>query len=541
IRGWAVEYERDGTLPSSRRGAHGKAFSLLNDPAACHAMREHLRQEKWSMDPKTLAKYSQVTMSAAAAEQRARRLVATDMPVGLKRYIEEELFPRFGVKVRGGVSLSTARRWMRREGFTYKRYAKGVYVDGHERADVVKHRQEVFIPTLDKLRHRLVEYEVGNVGVKIIKDHGDELPLEIIFHHESTFQAHDAQVKAWVLENQHRLRKKGVGRGVHRSDFIGPSFGWLEDAGVGMNYGKNHDGYWTGDDVCIQVSSINNSYQLRIDPPIPLQLEEVAIPAFKAAHPGAQGLWIFDNSSGHGVFSAGALRVKDMNLKPGGKQPIMKDGWYYETDEDGDPIPGPDDVGWEIVRDPMESSRFSRGEACGGRSLSLTVPKAGVAKGALTAVLAQSLERNQTFWSRNAALQRSSKQLGRSASFFPSTTASSTSSSTSGVPPRSTPEASSFFFFSIYCLTLTPEVDNCDYTFEGLQEKIPLGQAAVPVETMRRWFHRMMRWLDAYRDGLGAVEAGEKQRAQGDEARRVLREAAAAKVSHRRQGVDDMT
>lgn len=80
------------------------------------------------MDPKRLAKYSKVTMSATAAEQHARRVVGTEMPKGLKKYLEEELFPRFGVKVRNGVSLSTARRWMRREGFTYKRYAKNVYV-----------------------------------------------------------------------------------------------------------------------------------------------------------------------------------------------------------------------------------------------------------------------------------------------------------------------------------------------------------------------------------------------------------------------------
>lgn len=125
---------------------------------------------------------------------------------------------------------------------------------GHERVDVVQHRQEVFIPTLNKLRPRIVEYEVGNVGVKVVKDYGPDGPLEVIFHDKSTFQAHDAQAKAWVLENQHQLRKKGVGRGVHRSDFIGPSHGCLEEGGVGMNYGKNHDGYWTGDDVCTQVS-----------------------------------------------------------------------------------------------------------------------------------------------------------------------------------------------------------------------------------------------------------------------------------------------
>jgi hypothetical protein len=54
--------------------------------------------------------------------------------------------------------------------------------------------------------------------------------------------------------------------------------------------------------------------------------------------------------------------------------------------------------------------------------------------------------------------------------------------------------------------------ENCDYSLAGLEVNRPLGQAAVKIETIRRWYHRMMRWLDAHELGEGAVQAGESVR-----------------------------
>ena len=46
--------------------------------------------------------------------------------------------------------------------------------------------------------------------------------------------------------------------------------------------GKNHDGYWQAADIL-------------------KQLEEKAIPTFDEMHPGARGLFIFDNSTNRGA------------------------------------------------------------------------------------------------------------------------------------------------------------------------------------------------------------------------------------------------
>jgi hypothetical protein len=99
---------------------------------------------------------------------------------------------------------------MHREGFRYIKHQKGIYVDGHERPDVAEYRQKVFIPAIRSYQPRIVEYEVGNCTKEVSKATTNEQPIEILFHGESAFQAHDAQEKSWVLDSQHQLFKKGA-------------------------------------------------------------------------------------------------------------------------------------------------------------------------------------------------------------------------------------------------------------------------------------------------------------------------------------------
>ena len=49
--------------------------------------------------------------------------------------------------------------------------------------------------------------------------------------------------------------------------------------------------------------------------------------------------------------------------------------------------------------------------------------------------------------------------------------------------------------------------ENCDYTFTTLQENLPKALESVSVETIRKWEHRMRRWVDAYDGGMGAHDA----------------------------------
>ena len=49
--------------------------------------------------------------------------------------------------------------------------------------------------------------------------------------------------------------------------------------------------------------------------------------------------------------------------------------------------------------------------------------------------------------------------------------------------------------------------EHCDYTYSGLQKNIPDAMASIDVLTIRKWEHRMIRWMDAYREGKGTKEA----------------------------------
>ncbi|CAJ0644875.1 13085_t:CDS:1, partial [Entrophospora sp. SA101] len=50
-----------------------------------------------------------------------------------------------------------------------------------------------------------------------------------------------------------------------------------------------------------------------------------------ALYPDCIAVFAFDNSSNHAAFSNDALVAKRMNLKPGGKQPVMHDTYFGQN------------------------------------------------------------------------------------------------------------------------------------------------------------------------------------------------------------------
>jgi hypothetical protein len=179
-----------------------------------------------------------------------------NMPCGLKQYTEVELFPRIHLKIGRGISLATACRWLRIEGFRYISHKKGLYFDGHDRPDVISYRQDHFLPMMKNYELRFVHYVVGDVGAELVVwPHNYVEPrLVLVAHDEMTAQANDSSGKSWVFGDEHCLRKKGPGRGIHKSDVICSTIGWLKEASQSMEYGKSYEGYWTGELFVKQVS-----------------------------------------------------------------------------------------------------------------------------------------------------------------------------------------------------------------------------------------------------------------------------------------------
>ena len=104
--------------------------------------------------------------------------------------------------------------------------------------------------------------EVAKEKEKLIENY-IERRLVLVSHDESTVQANDGKKMSWVHEKEHALKKKGAGRGIHQSDVICSTVGWLKLASQSLEYGKNYEGYWNGELFVKQVchdSNISYSY-----------------------------------------------------------------------------------------------------------------------------------------------------------------------------------------------------------------------------------------------------------------------------------------
>lgn len=258
LRSWTQAWVNSCELPKSRRGCHTKVYSLLSDPDIAGECRTYLRSNnlKWAVNPEKLAQFTSGKLIHSAASKYLQHVVDEEMPKGLKKYLELELFPRIHMKVAHGVSLSTARCWMCSEGFRYISHKKGLYFDGHDRPDVIEYRQNIFLPFMKACEPRLVQYVVGDVEKELETQPLNYVKCRLVLvpHDEMTAQVNNDADKTWVCGDEHRLKKKGVGRGIQQSDIICLTVGYLTEASESLEYSKNHAGYWTGEHFIKQVS-----------------------------------------------------------------------------------------------------------------------------------------------------------------------------------------------------------------------------------------------------------------------------------------------
>ena len=128
---------------------------------------------------------------------------------------------------------------MKKLGFKLSRVQKGVYVDGHERPDVVEARKK-FINYMETYVFPYVLYmldlylfiDVANIRF-CYKYEGDNMETAVppnlkpgekihypIFHDKCCIQANDQCTYVWMREGEQPLRDKSRGQIVHVSDFI---------------------------------------------------------------------------------------------------------------------------------------------------------------------------------------------------------------------------------------------------------------------------------------------------------------------------------
>ena len=90
--------------------------------------------------------------------------------------------------------MRTAQRWLHQMGWHYGKQKRGMYIDGHEREDVIKYREE-FIGRWKEFEKQMVLYDndgnISNIPAGFPVTQGQPFKLMLLTHDESTFYEYD--------------------------------------------------------------------------------------------------------------------------------------------------------------------------------------------------------------------------------------------------------------------------------------------------------------------------------------------------------------
>ncbi|KAJ7059975.1 hypothetical protein C8F01DRAFT_1084402 [Mycena amicta] len=287
IRDWLHTYLATRKLPEHIIGDNN-GDSLLDDEDFALAIKFHLQ----TVCAKNKHFRAQDIVDFVATEEIQTRLDAA------------------GAQKRS-ISVRTARRWLKRMDWRFGARKNGMYIDGHEREDVVAYR-EVFVKRwMEEYEPRIVVY--GNDGNVVQRPDGDTFklpekyagqPFQLIpvTHDESTFYKNDRRKVGWIhTSSKPTPEAKGEGESIMVTDFLVAQWGRLRlddwEARLFFRAGKNRDGYFTSDDLLAHVDNAIDIFN-------------------KKTHKFATGLFLFDNAPSHQKRAADALSARKMPKGP---------------------------------------------------------------------------------------------------------------------------------------------------------------------------------------------------------------------------------
>jgi hypothetical protein len=303
LRRWARHFLLYGTLPPNKTGKHQKTSHWFADEDIKRKVCEFLNE---------------------TFDNRVKGNAFTALT--LKNWVQEV----FGREI----SERTALRSLHILGYEQSALG-GLYIDGHEREDVVKYREGFVKRHMGRSRLMLEWHcdEATNLWTPIPPNLGEgERELVMITHDECVARSNDVRTKRWGKKGESFPKPKGLGQGYMASGFLaqdGPLKISAEQARqlpallpfVGrssfkiITVGKDHDGYWTGADLIKQV--------------------EDEMTMFDCLNPSKRALFMFDNSSNHQSRAPDALDAMALTLKDGGggkRKRRPRDGWFMRDD-----------------------------------------------------------------------------------------------------------------------------------------------------------------------------------------------------------------
>ncbi|KAF9503221.1 hypothetical protein BS47DRAFT_1378395 [Hydnum rufescens UP504] len=181
------------------------------------------------------------------------------------------------------ISLRTAQCWLCIMGYHWQKEWKGQYSDGHEREDVTRYHQSVFLPAMAEYAKSMRKWD----------DEGNEevptLPPRKMDHFRWVHNSESAKPYA-----------KGDGASLMVADFVSANYGWLRgddsDACITLKPGKNRDGYFSNEEVLQQATR--------------------AMDVLCQKYPNERHVFVFDNARTHAKHAEDTLSALHMPHNP---------------------------------------------------------------------------------------------------------------------------------------------------------------------------------------------------------------------------------
>ena len=135
-------------IQDGNQGCHAKSHSWFNDEDVQLSVREHISSSGEKLTAREIAKAVGKYLKSNQARDAFAEILGSEIAFQLDELAE---IPA-NLRIRSRI----AQNWLKRMGFSYNRVTKGVYIDGHKRADVVEYRDQVFFPQWAELSKQMV-------------------------------------------------------------------------------------------------------------------------------------------------------------------------------------------------------------------------------------------------------------------------------------------------------------------------------------------------------------------------------------------------
>jgi hypothetical protein len=182
-------HERDGTH-----------FACKVCSLACHyQLFEQLPREKHGGVKKGCTLLLDEVLKTAARDWLMSLKTGEVMPRCFQHALNNRILPSLNIALKKPLCKRTARRWLIKLGWRMTQIRKGVYLDGHEREDVVKYRNEEFLPRMKEFESRMTHYILDGEVLKPIEPvlAPDKKKIIPLFQDESCFHANEYKSSAW--------------------------------------------------------------------------------------------------------------------------------------------------------------------------------------------------------------------------------------------------------------------------------------------------------------------------------------------------------